>query len=66
MVAQAAAMIDEERLRGLFEYLRGDELVTQGRQEIACLRALDGAYVPVAVPDPLRIALAPYHETAPA
>jgi hypothetical protein len=47
-----------------FEYLRGDELVARGTQEVACLRAVGGTHVPVPVPEPLRAALVPYEEVA--
>lgn len=45
-----------------FDFLRGDELVARGDQEIACLRVHDGdrTLVPVRVPEPLRTALVPY------
>jgi enediyne core biosynthesis thioesterase len=49
-----------------FDYLRGDELVARGRQEIACLRAVDGAPVAAPVPEALRVALAPYEQEVPA
>ena len=45
-----------------FDYVRGEELVARGTQEIACLRAVDGAHVPVPVPDALQAALGPYRD----
>ena len=52
--------VTPSRVAMRFEYLRGDELVARGAQEVACLREVDGRHVPAAVPDALRAALQPY------
>jgi enediyne biosynthesis thioesterase len=62
VVRMTLERITQGRVAMRFKYLRGEELVAQGRQEIACLRAVDGAYMPIPVPQPLRAALAPYEE----
>jgi enediyne biosynthesis thioesterase len=60
VVRMTLAGLTQGRVSMRFEYLRGDELVARGDQEIACLRVRGGAPVPVPVPEPLRAALAPY------
>jgi enediyne biosynthesis thioesterase len=64
VVRMTLARLTRGRLSMRFEYLRGGELVARGAQEIACLRANGGAFVPVPVPEPLRAALVPYEEAA--
>jgi enediyne biosynthesis thioesterase len=56
--------ITQGRVSMRFEYLRDGELVARGDHEIACLRTVGGAHVPVPVPEPLRAALGPYGEVA--
>jgi enediyne core biosynthesis thioesterase len=65
VVRMSLARIAPGRVSMRFDYLRGDDLVARGTQEIACLRAVDGAYVPAPVPEPLRTALAPYSQEVP-
>jgi enediyne biosynthesis thioesterase len=60
VVRMALAGMSQNRVAMAFDYLRAGELVARGEQEIACLRAVGAEYVPVAVPEPLRAALAPY------
>jgi enediyne core biosynthesis thioesterase len=43
-----------------FEYLRGEEVVARGSQEVACLRRENGGYAHTNVPDELRTALEQY------
>jgi enediyne core biosynthesis thioesterase len=43
-----------------FEYLRGEEVVARGSQEVACLRRENGGFAHVNVPDELRTALERY------
>ena len=62
IVRMTLARLSPGRVTMRFEYARQGELVARGEQEIACLRARQGAYVPVAVPQSLRAALAPYEE----
>src|SRR3954468_3770456 len=40
--------LEQGRVVMAFAYLRGDELVARGRQQIACLQAHDETHVPVA------------------
>lgn len=65
VVRMTLARMTQGRVAMRFEYLRGDEVVARGAQEIACLRAAGGTHVPVPVPEPLRVALGPYEEVAP-
>jgi len=64
VVRMTLASISQGRVSMRFEYARGDELVARGAQEIACLREIAGAYVPVPVPEPLRAALMPFENVA--
>jgi enediyne core biosynthesis thioesterase len=66
LVRMTLARMAPGRVSMRFDYLRDDELVARGTQEIACLRAVDGAHVPAPVPEPLRAALAPYLAEVPA
>jgi enediyne biosynthesis thioesterase len=64
VVTMTLRALTQSRVAMRFEYTRGDELVARGEQEVACLRVVDGAHVPVPVPEPLRAALLPYEEVA--
>jgi enediyne core biosynthesis thioesterase len=64
VVRMTLARLTRGRVSMRFEYLRGSELVARGLQEVACLRAVGGSFVPVPVPDELRTALIPYEEVA--
>lgn len=48
-----------------FDYLRGEELVARGEQEVGCMTRTPDGLRPVAVPDELRAALADYDMAAP-
>jgi len=61
-VRMTLAEVSGSRVAMRFDYLRGDELVARGRQEVACLRRDGDSVEPVDVPDELRAALAPYAE----
>lgn len=50
----------QNRIRFAFDYLRGDEVVARGEQEIACMRREGDRTVPTPVPPTLRQALEPY------
>jgi enediyne biosynthesis thioesterase len=63
-VLMTLSALSQSRVAMHFDYMRGDELVARGDQEVACLRLVDGAHVPVSVPVALREALAPYEEVA--
>jgi enediyne core biosynthesis thioesterase len=56
--------ITQGRMAMGFEYVRRtgehEEVVARGEQEIACLRAVDGTFVPAPVPPRLREALRGY------
>jgi enediyne biosynthesis thioesterase len=65
-VRMTLARMAAGRVSMRFDYLRGEELVASGRQEIACLRAVGGAYVAAPVPEPLEAALVPYLQEVPA
>ncbi|MER5261502.1 acyl-CoA thioesterase [Actinosynnema sp. NPDC002837] len=47
-------------LRMAFDFRRDDRLVARGEQSVACLRRVGSGVEPVAVPDELVTALAPY------
>lgn len=47
-------------LRMAFDFRRDDRLVARGEQAVACLRRVGSGVEPVAVPDELVAALAPY------
>jgi enediyne core biosynthesis thioesterase len=66
VVRMTLAQITPGRVSMRFDYVRDQELVARGSQEIACLRAVDGAYIPAPVPEPLRAALTPYEQGLPA
>jgi enediyne biosynthesis thioesterase len=55
--------IAQNRITLLFEYLRGEELLARGEQQVACMRREGGKTVPTAIPPALREALQPYSET---
>jgi enediyne biosynthesis thioesterase len=59
-VRMTLAGLTQGRVVMAFEYLRGDELVARGSQEIACLRASGPTHVPVPVPVALQSALTPF------
>jgi enediyne biosynthesis thioesterase len=60
----------QNRIRLSFEYWRqgesggNDVLVATGEQEIACMQRQESGTTPVAIPEALRSALAPYHNDA--
>jgi enediyne biosynthesis thioesterase len=64
VIRMTLARLTRARIAMRFEYLRDGELVARGDQEVACLRAVGGSFVPVPVPEPLRAALIPYEEAA--
>ncbi len=63
-VRMSLAELGQSRVLMRFDYFRvGDgapELVARGEQQIACLERTTDGLRPVAVPDELRVALAPY------
>jgi acyl-CoA thioesterase FadM len=62
IVRMTLAQVAPGRVSMRFDYVRGEELVARGTQEIACLRAVDGTHVRVPVPEALRAALGPHQE----
>jgi enediyne biosynthesis thioesterase len=64
VIRMTLARLTRGRIAMHFEYLRDGELVARGAQEVACLRADGDLFVPVPVPEPLRVALIPYEEAA--
>jgi enediyne biosynthesis thioesterase len=60
VVRMTLAALAPSRVSMRFDYLRGEELVARGAQEIACLRAVEDTHVPVPVPEALQAALVPY------
>jgi enediyne core biosynthesis thioesterase len=64
VVRMRLGALRQTRLWLRFEYWRrregGEDLVARGEQEIACMRAANGALAPAAVPAALEAALRPY------
>ncbi len=65
VIRMRAGPVTQNRVTMLFDYVRlgprGEELVAQGEQQIACMRrAADGHIAPTQVPEPLRLALEPF------
>src|SRR4051794_30857406 len=59
-VRMTLARLTQGRVVMAFEYIRGDELVARGSQEVACLRASGHTHVAVPVPVALQSALTPF------
>lgn len=55
-----AGDVTESRITMLFDYVRNDELIAQGQQQIACMLKKDNAIVATPIPKALRQALIPY------
>lgn len=65
IVRMQAGVVTESRVTMLFDYFRqqqakGEELIAQGKQQVACLLKKNGATVPTPIPKSLREALIPY------
>ena len=64
VIRMRLASVAQNRLSLDFEYWRatgeGEELISRGRQDIACMRRDGNRTVPTPVPDELREALRPY------
>jgi enediyne core biosynthesis thioesterase len=60
VVRMSLAELAGNRVTMRFDYLRGDDLVARGEQQVACLRRDGDGLAPVPVPEELRAALAPY------
>jgi enediyne biosynthesis thioesterase len=60
VVRMSLAELSPSRIRMRFDYLREDEVIARGEQEVACLRRHGEAYEPVLVPAELRSALSAY------
>lgn len=61
-VRMRLAELVQNRMRLVFEYMRGKELVARGEQQIACMRREGKTLLPAPVPPALRAALAAYAE----
>ena len=62
VVRMRLAELVQNRMRLVFEYWRGKELVARGEQQIACMRRAGEKLLPAPVPPTLRAALAAYAE----
>jgi enediyne biosynthesis thioesterase len=62
VVRMRLAELVQNRMRLVFEYWRGKELVARGEQQIACMRRAGEKLSPAPVPPSLRAALAAYAE----
>lgn len=65
IIRMRAGPLTQNRVTMLFDYLRlgpkGEELIAQGEQQIACMRRTpDGHIAPTQVPEALRLALEPF------
>ena len=60
VVRMSLVELSDSRIGMRFEYLRDDELVARGEQEVACLRRTADGFEATAVPHELRAALSPY------
>ena len=56
------AELVQNRMRLAFEYMRGEELIARGEQQVACMRRDGEKLLPAPVPPTLRAALAAYAE----
>ena len=61
-VRMRLAELVQNRIRLAFEYWRGEELVSRGGQQIACMKREGEKLVPTPVPPSLKEALAAYSE----
>ena len=59
-VRMRLAELVQNRIKLVFEYWRGPELVARGEQQIACMKRDGKNLAPTAVPSTLRAALAAY------
>lgn len=64
-VRMTLGSVRQHRVLMRFHYLRGDELVARGEQEIGCMTRTPGGLRATAVPAELRAALAAYDMAAP-
>jgi enediyne biosynthesis thioesterase len=62
IVRMRLADITQNRLTMAFDYVRGDEVVARGEQQIACMRREGSRTVPTPIPSTLREALRDYTE----
>jgi enediyne biosynthesis thioesterase len=62
VVRMRLAELVQNRMRLAFEYMRGEELIARGEQQIACMRRDGEKLLPAPVPPSLRAALAAYAE----
>lgn len=52
----------QNRILMVFEYLRGEQIVARGEQEVACMTRDGDAFKPAAIPENLQTALRDYLE----
>ena len=62
VVRMRLAELVQNRMRLVFEYWRGEELVARGEQQIACMKRDGKKLMPAPVPPTLRAALTAYAE----
>jgi enediyne biosynthesis thioesterase len=64
VVRMRLADITQNRMTMAFDYIRGDEVVARGEQQIACMRREGSRSVPTPIPSTLREALRGYSDQA--
>jgi enediyne biosynthesis thioesterase len=62
LVRMTLGALTQSRMTLQFEYLRGEQMVARGEQQIACMRRQAGKLVSTPVPERLREALRAYGE----